>query len=379
MPRLLTLESFMAYFDLDPEEWEITKVNKWEQHSVRAGFVTLVQIVARRIRSSRVERSLEEARAVVQQLIEDAKAHMPPAPMFHPADTGLPDEGEDIGEKVLYEIVVQDAHIGMLAWGKEVGRPYDLDIAVQDFGRAHEGLLPYRDVVIAGPKLYPIEKYLIVVGNDFLHVDAPSHNVRGGATTAGTAQDVDTRLPKMFTHGRRALVNAIDRVRARGLPVDVIVVPGNHDEQQMYRMGETLSAWYRNDPHVNVIYGAQKRKYYRYGGNAFMFTHGEEYKRAGRDNLPLIFATEAPADVWAKSKVREIHTGHNHISMGGRYVPTQDQTETRAIRTRSLPGLTGTDAWHHVQGYKHLRAATALAFRKSGGLVSLTEFNELND
>ncbi len=160
------------------------------------------------------------------------------------------------------------------------------------------------------------------------------------------------------------------------------MIPGNHDEQTTYKLGEVLQAWYRNDPRVDVKYDVEsedeaywprRRQYYQYGHNALMFTHGMEYKRK-RDPLPLLFATECPPMIWATTTHREVHTGHNHIRMSGRYQPEQDVTETRAIITRSLPGLTPEDAWHYQQGYKHAQAGTALVFRRSGGIAGLHEF-----
>ena len=78
--------------------------------------------------------------------------------------------------------------------------------------------------------------------------------------------------------------------------------------------------------------------------------------------------------MWASTTHREVHTGHNHIRMTGRYQPDIDVTETRAIITRSLPGLTATDSWHYNQGYRHSRAGTALVYRASGGIAGLHEF-----
>ena len=61
--------------------------------------------------------------------------------------------------------------------------------------------------------------------------------------------------------------------------------------------------------------------------------------------------------------------------MEGGYYPTAEVNETRAIRTRSLPGFTATDGWHHEQGYQHRRSATCLIYRKSGGIAGLHEIN----
>lgn len=361
--RITSLEQLVDFFKIDLARYRVTgfRVNKWEQHSNAKGVTPLYQV-----RANLVDRAQENAaEKAILELIEDAKHHAPIyLPVLRPAPLG------SHADPVLYEVAINDPHIGMLAWGKEVGHPYDSAIASADYAAAADYLLSIASI-------YPVERILYVVGNDLLHVDQSAGGVkgsnRGGATTAGTSQDVDSRLAKMFTTARRAVVEAVDRARLIA-PVDLLVVPGNHDAQQMYRLGEVLSAWYRNDPEVDVRYSPNKRSYYGYGANLLMFTHGEDYRRQ-RDSLPLIMATEAPPELWVASTHREIHTGHNHIAMAGRYTPTSDLNESRAIRTRSLPGLTPEDAWHHEEGYKHRRTATAIAFRKSGGVVGLHEFN----
>lgn len=365
--RITTLEELMVFFDVDEDEWEIAECwingNSWEQHSVAKGVVVLhqYQVKARLVR--KVEARLEEAERVLDQLVEDAATHAPDyrKPEFTPLIGGDP---------VVLVVNIYDPHLGMLAWGKEVGQDYDLSIGVADYARAAERLLAFSHI-------YPTAHILFVVGHDFLHVDGPAMDprggTRGGATSAGTMQDIDSRLPKMFTAGRRALVRAIDKARLIA-PTEVMVVPGNHDGQQMYRMGEVLNAWYRNDSAVEVRYGPKKRKFWGWGKNTLMLTHGEEYKRK-RDPLPLIMATECPADLWVASEdgCREILTGHNHVNMQGKYHPTSEVDETRAIRTRSLAGLTPEDSWHYLSGYKHRRAATVIAYRKSGGVAGLHE------
>jgi hypothetical protein len=360
--RITSLEDLVDFFRVDRSRWQVKRfrVNKWEQASRRGENVRitpLYQVRAELVRS--LEDQQVELESVWRELLADIEQHAPAyhAPLRPPLAAGEP---------CLLELAVMDPHIGMLAWGRETGESYDSDIAVSDYAAAIDSLLGHA-------RLYPVERVLFVAGNDFLHVDAPGLSSRGGSTTAGTPQDVDGRLARMFTTARRALIAAIEKARTVA-PVDVLFVPGNHDTQQTYRMAEVVSAWFRHEQDVNVIYGPQKRHYYGYGENTLMFTHGEEYRRQ-RDSLPLIFATECPPELWVRGAHREIHTGHFHIKQEGRYTPTSDVSETRAIRTRSLPGLTASDAWHANEGYRHRRTATALVFRRSGGIAGLHEFN----
>lgn len=359
--RITTLDDLLTFFEVDREMWEVStfRVNKWEQHSVKKGVTPLYQVRANLKRN--MARKVEIARSALEQARRDMDEHSPPYDEEIPRlSTG---SGLNLGP-VLYEIAPMDPHLGMLAWGREVGEPFDLDIGERDYKQAVKTL-----VGMAGP--YPVERILYIVGNDMLHVDTIMDKV--ATTTSGTPQDFDSRLPKLFTAARRAAVYGIDLARTVA-PVDVMVVSGNHDEHSMYRLGEVLNAWYRNDDRVNVLYGPKKRKSYQYGENGFLFTHGEEFKRR-REPLPLIMADEYP-QLWADTTYREVHCGHYHATKELNYMsPSKDLDETRGVRVRALPGLTAIDNWHYERGYRHTRAATSLVWRKDGGLAGLHEYH----
>lgn len=360
--KVTNLPELIAALQVDMEEWKVKGFtgNAW-QGQTPEGVETFLQVKAHFERDR--ERELAAALAALHEAAEDMATH---APQYEPVQR----RDLSAGNPVLYTVHINDPHLGMLAWGPETGADYDIKIARSDYARAGEHLLALAHI-------YPVERIMLVIGNDMLHADNAGINRRGGATTAGTPQDVDGRLAKQFSTARKVAVNLIDKARIIA-PVDVMVVPGNHDREQMYRLGEVLTAWYRNDSEVTVSNSPSKRSFYSYGRNAFMLTHGEEYRRQ-RDNIVTIMATECPAQMWVDSVYREILTGHNHVKLEGRYWPTSDMTESRGIRTRSLPGLTPEDAWHTEEGYKHVRTATSIAYRKSGGVVGLHEFNLFNE
>ncbi len=364
--RISSLEDLIAFFKVDLDRWDITsfKVNKWEQASRdkarnRIDVTPLYQVYACMRPKLITQESLS---AVWADMIADIAEH---APSYHPPQSIYSLSGT---EPVLFQLSLKDPHFGMLAWYKEVGSSYDTDIAQRDYTKA-------VDFLLAHAPLYPVERVLYMVGDDGMHVDGPSGaGSKGGATTAGTPQDIDSRLARIFTAYARSVISGIERSMTLGHPVDVMVVPGNHDRLSTYKLAEVLNAWFRNTDMVNIIYSPNVRKYYNYGNNTFMFTHGEEYNRTRREQLPLIFATECPAELWVKGAYREIHTGHNHARKQGQYVPTSAIEESRSIITRSLPALTATDSWHHEMGYSHRRAATLLTFRRDGGMAGHHEF-----
>ena len=348
------LEDLLVVQHVEEEEdtsgrWEV--VQKWER--TPEGTVHL------RAAGPPPEAQYEDIWAAY---FSDAVAH---APTYDPPPLLAPDDGDP----VLAEICIYDPHFGMLAYHREVGGVnQDTDTIAEEYGAAIEHL-------VSVSRIYPVDRYLYTVGHDLQHVNSYSPGSKAGVTRKGTPQDMDGRLSRIFTTVRRATVQGVD-LAATVAPVDVVFVPGNHDPDENYKLGEVLNAWYRNHAGVHVQYSANKRQFYSYAKNAFMLTHGEELKRQ-RDNLPMIMLTEMPTDMLVASDggSREIHTGHNHIRLQGGYYPTAEVSESRGVITRSLPGLTATDAWHHEEGYRHKRAATLLIHRRSGGLVGLHEFN----
>jgi hypothetical protein len=102
------------------------------------------------------------------------------------------------------------------------------------------------------------------------------------------------------------------------------------------------------------------RKYHRYGDVLLGYTHGD---MEPVQSLPLIMADECPD--WSKTRIREWHIGHLHKSKEFAML-TLD--ESRGIRVRHLPSLSGPDAWHTAKGYRSLKQADAFVWHRTLGL-----------
>jgi hypothetical protein len=253
-----------------------------------------------------------------------------------------------------------DLHLGKLAWHAETeSESYDTSIA--------EGiLLAVADHAIEQARIYAPECILFPVGNDFFHTDSSANQ-----TTSGTQMDADSRHARMFSHGCRLLVRVIDKLRLVA-PVEVLTVPGNHDRDSVFKLGEVLNAWYRNDPDVTVNNAPTRRKYKRYGRTLLGFTHGDSEKHI---DLPLILAQERSND-WAATDFREFHLGHFHKSKETRH--TAGDTYN-GVRIRILPSLSATDAWHYAQGYiKSIREAHSHFYSYDDGPIATVISNITN-
>lgn len=247
----------------------------------------------------------------------------------------------------LLEVSCPDLHIGKLAWAPETGEDYDVSIAVASFRLAVESLANRAEV-------FDVDRILFPIGNDYLNTDD------GVSTTAGTPQDEDGRWQKTFRKGVEAALWGVDYLRAIA-PVDVLVVPGNHDRKRMFYLGEVFAHHYRGCSGVQIFNDPGKRRYYEWGRVLLGFTHGNE---EARKSLPLLMADEM-REAWGRAEWCAWHLGHFHKRFKVEF-PVVDSH--RSVTVEVIPSLAGTDAYHHAKGYGGGRAAKAFVWNKRDGL-----------
>lgn len=226
--------------------------------------------------------------------------------------------------KRLLEIPITDLHIGKLCIDECSGSTYNMTLAESQVN----GLI---NDIIERYKNEKVDKILFVFGNDYFHYD----NIQK-TTSNGTPQDSDTLIQPMFIKGVELLIKSIDLL-AQKCPVDVLYIPGNHDKTIGFFALQTLNAWYRNDPWVNINIDFKTRQYYRYGKSLIGFSHGDkDCKR-----LETLMPVEEPKH-WGETTFREFHLGHLH---------SESTKEVNGVIIRRLSSLAGTDNWHNESGY----------------------------
>ena len=258
---------------------------------------------------------------------------------------------DNIDGDYLLEIALMDVHFGMLAWDKETGMDYDIDIAEEVFLNGVQDLLTKSQGYSPSRIIFPF-------GNDFLHIDDPTNQTPQNRNLL----DADSRLIKIYQKAKKSVIKAIDYCRQIA-PVDVVWVPGNHDPNVSYYMCDVLDHVFYNDADVTVNKSPKLRKFYPWGKCLLAYTHGVE--EPIRD-LPSIIATEEPK-LWGETKYREIHIGHTHAKKQIHWVNVDTKPGT-VIRV--IPSLAGTDAWHYKKGYiKSYHAAEAYLWEKDHGVI----------
>jgi hypothetical protein len=337
-PRELIEES-----GLNPDEWYVSSqiVNRWEigaKHPDTNEILVepLYQTKVRLEPIGAVEGIAEALKAYIAELKESA----PTLPEIHHAT---------IVDGHLAEISIPDLHVGKYASSNETGESYNLDIACDVFRSA------LHDLISQCTAGYPVEKILFPIGNDFLNGDNLCNS-----TTRGTPQDAAGNFKEHFRAGMNLLREGIETLRTIA-PVEVVIVPGNHDSLSSFALGQLIGAIYESCTDVTVHDSTdQPRTYISFGNVLLGFAHGHSEK--ARD-LPMLMAFEA-SQAWGSALHREFHVGHLHHTRDTHYMGTNEKD---GVIHRVIPSLSSADRWHADKGYRSQRAALAFVYHRTEG------------
>jgi hypothetical protein len=343
-PRVTTADEAVAKGQIDLGIWEQDRclVNSWEVGAKVPGVgIAVCPLWQVKVWFKR-RRAMDLERCKAEMLAEMAAA----APTYPPLPAvPVPSRPH------MMELAMMDLHFGKLAWHAETGEDYDLQIAEARFEEA-------VDRAIALTAAYPLEKILLPIGNDLLHVDNLENT-----TQMGTRQDVDSRLHKIFVTCREMIVRNIDKLQQLA-PVELVVIPGNHDKTTTFFLGDSLYCWYNKCDRVTVDNRPLGRKYIAYGKVLLGFAHGKDERL---NELPQLMAIEEPK-LWGDAQYRHWHIGHVHKKKEVRH--TAGDTHL-GVAVQTCSSLSGTDAWHYDHGYvKSPKAANVFMWDPDEGGVA---------
>lgn len=236
-----------------------------------------------------------------------------------------------------------DYHLGMLAWHREGGEDWDLEIA--------EGMLVSALAAMIGQSPRAHTAILNIQG-DFLHTDGltpvtPAH---------GHVLDADTRYPKIRQAAIRLIRHLVRMALESHSEVHLIIAEGNHDESGSGWLADSFSVLYEEEPRVTVNDCALPFYVFQWGRTMLGVHHGHKVKN---EQLPLLFASQFP-EVWGQTKRREIHCGHRHH---------RDEKEYNGVTVVQHPTLAARDAYAARGGWIADRAAQSITYHKDYGQV----------
>jgi len=333
-----TLDDLLRVCEVDLDYWEVERhiINKWEVAAKDEDGI-LRHAPLYQVKAWLKKREVKNAQEIVDYFNQALSQISPKS------------QPRNKGGKYMYEVSIPDLHLSKLSWEPESGQDYNIKIAVELFKDACAAL-------ISKINLEEVDKLILPIGNDFFNSEGYS-----SSTTAGTLQHEDSRWQKSFSIGCNLVTEVVDEL-AKDVNVEIVLVPGNHDMERNYYLGEFLRAWYKNSEAVTVNNSPTTRKYVEFGENLILFTHGNEEKQT---ELPLLMATEHPS--FSKCKYRTVHLGHLHM---------HQLKEDKGVTVRVLPSLCAADSWHSKKAYvNNRRAAMGFLYDPEYGEVANYFYN----
>lgn len=314
--------------------WDVTMKMKGKDGDVpyRAQNQSIRVVLKRKVPKSIAD--------TIEPLIARLQKHAPKLPTV---------KNKKIIDPHLLELGLYDAHFGKMAWGKETGTDFDLALAENIYAQAGHDLL-------AKASSYPIGKIVIPIGQDFFHFC----DEEGTTPKSGYVLDIDGRLPKIIDAGIRAVSKLVMHCRETA-PVHLLWVPGNHDLTASLWLCKVMRAMFDKDSRVEVDETPVTRKAIRYGVNLLAYHHGDGEKPK---DMPAIIMSEQREQLAGVEHI-EIHGGHYHRTKAVEHVSVDSFPGDIIYRT--LPSLSGRDAWHYRKGYGKRQAAEAYVFSHATG------------
>lgn len=239
---------------------------------------------------------------------------------------------------------ITDCHVGMLAWGKETGEPWDLVIAERVLTET------FITMMDAAPKS---AQGIVNQLGDFLHFDSlkpltPEH---------GHLLDADSRYQKIVEVAVRILIRIVDHALTKHDRVQVYMHEGNHDPAGSVWLRVLFARLYANNPRVTVGDSPLPYVAYQWGKTMLCFHHGHMAKNV---SLPLLFAARFP-EMWGLTKKRYIHIGHRH---------SVEEKEHPGVKTIQHPTLAAADAYAARGGWLSERQATFMTYHLESGEIA---------
>jgi hypothetical protein len=257
-----------------------------------------------------------------EHLLKDLSKHVPKYPVI---------KRVTIKDNHCLVLDPADIHIGKLASEYETKDNYNNNIAVK---RVHEGV----NNILQRVQSFNIDKIVLIIGNDILHVDNTKRQ-----TTAGTPQDTDGQWFDNFLIAKKLYVDIIEKLVTIA-DVHVIHNASNHDYMSGWYLAQVIETWFKSSKNITFDTSIAYRKAFVYHDNLIGSTHGDGAKNA---DLPLLMAQEHKKE-WAETKHRYIYTHHVHHKTSKDYI---------GITVESSRSPSGTDSWHHKNGYEHASKA----------------------
>lgn len=238
---------------------------------------------------------------------------------------------------------IADAHIGMMAWGKETGEAYDTKAAcdrlTQWVGRCVD-------------KAPASETAVILDVGDLMHADDETNQT----PRSKHVLDVDTRHYRTLDSTLAAMSAAIEYAAQKHKRVVTRILPGNHNPHSYMGLMLALRERYRNSPQIKVQDVPGEFFMHCFGSVMLAAHHGHKAKA---DRLAHFLADQY-AEQWGRTRHRYLWTGHLH------HHKAQD---IGGLQWEQLRALTARDAYAVSHAYSARAQLQAVTYHRQDGEV----------
>ena len=247
-----------------------------------------------------------------------------------------------VGDKMLV-LPISDLHYALRSSVLETGEEYNCEIAEKLFFDVIED-------IVSRTQQYSFEKIVFTIGGDQANSDGLTFT-----TTKGTPQESAVGYFDMMEKLYAMTIMAID-ILAEVAPVEVVLIPSNHDMTVGNSLAHYCDAWFRSDNRVTVDTSPFTRKYMKYGSTLFCFAHDGDMKK-----LPRLVADEA-RQYWSDVNMTEVFLQHLHH---------ETVLEEYNMRISRLPTISARSSWAVGKGYNARRQCKSYIFDKNYGLTDV--------
>jgi len=178
-----------------------------------------------------------------------------------------------------------------------------------------------------------LDKIYYIVGSDEFNSEWTN------MTTKGTPQSNIMSYHDSFKAICEFEIDIIESLLETGAEVEVIYIPGNHDEYVGWHLINFLECEFQDTNQISFDSSTDYTKYRRYGNSAIMFNHGDAIKP---EKLAQIFPVEFSTE-WGKCENFYIMIGdrhHNHYK------------DLNGIEFYQLPAMSkASSSWDKKNGY----------------------------
>jgi len=271
---------------------------------------------------------------IAERLREALEGMVPAAPIIPPAQ---------VMDHLCTVYALMDAHIGMMAWGRETGGDdYDLSLAGQDMRHAFAKVLALTPASRRG---------VLLIGGDYFHSD----DTRAETPASKHKLDMDGRFFKVLDVGIAIIAETIQRLLEKHQEVIIRPLRGNHDPHSHLVLTFALSERYREDHRVTIEKDPRDLFMMQWGRCAIFAHHGDKGKP---QQMALYLSDVCP--FWSETRHRHYLTGHIHHDTAKDFGP---------LRHESLRAFCPPDSYAASMGFGGRRALQSITFDKTDGLV----------